>query len=241
MLVSYETLLKEATEQLKKAGIAEYELDAWYLMEEAFSIDRVFYLLHKKDIVVGREKNILDYNTMIERRVRRIPLQHIIGKQEFMGFSFLVNEYVLIPRQDTEVLVEAVLKENKDKNLSVLDMCTGSGCIAISLALLGKYRHVEGSDFSVQAVETAKKNNEVLHAGVTFYTGDLFEHVEGFYDIIVSNPPYIEKDVIATLEPEVKDHEPYSALYGPQKGLYFYRAIAKEAKKKIKCRWKFIF
>lgn len=113
------------------------------------------------------------------------------------------------------------MEEQKRKDISVLDMCTGSGCIAISLALLGHYEHVEGTDLSLQAIAVARQNNDSLHAGVEFYTGDLFEHAKGTYDVIVSNPPYIRKEVIETLEPEVKDHEPYQALYGPENGLYF--------------------
>ncbi|HIS55530.1 MAG TPA: peptide chain release factor N(5)-glutamine methyltransferase [Candidatus Fimimorpha excrementavium] len=231
---SYEELLKEGARRLKQAGIAEYDLDAWYLMEECFSMDRVYYLIHKKDPVTQDEEILQDYFEKIKKRAERIPLQHIIGTQEFMGFSFAVNEHVLIPRQDTEILVETILEEQKRKDISVLDMCTGSGCIAISLALLGHYEHVEGTDLSLQAIAVARQNNDSLHAGVEFYTGDLFEHAKGTYDVIVSNPPYIRKEVIETLEPEVKDHEPYQALYGPENGLYFYRAISREAKKRLR-------
>lgn len=234
MRITYESLLKEGSEQLKKAGIKEYDLDAWYLMESSFSIDRVYYLLHKKEPILEKEQSLSVYYKMIDKRTKRIPLQHIIGIQEFMGFPFYVNEHVLIPRQDTEILVETVLEEKKARDITVLDMCTGSGCIAISLALHGKYIQVDASDSSLEAIKIAKKNNDALHAGVTFYLGDLFENVSGRYDVIVSNPPYIKKEVIETLEPEVKDHEPYLALYGPENGLYFYRVIAKEAKGRLK-------
>lgn len=234
MNVSYETLLKEGAERLRAAGVAEYELDAWYLMAECFSMDRSYYLIHKKEPAAVREQTLLDFYKKIEKRASRIPLQHIIGTQEFMGFSFAVNEHVLIPRQDTEILVETVLETQKERDRSILDVCTGSGCIAISLSLLGGYRRVEGSDLSEEAIAVAKENNTALQAGVFFYTGDLLEHARDFYDVIVSNPPYIRKEVIETLEPEVRDHEPYQALHGPENGLYFYRAIAGEAKKRLR-------
>ena len=233
MNVTYELLLREGSKQLKEAGISEADLDAWYLLAECFGIDRVYYLMHKQEVIEEKQKNIQEYWNKIEKRVERIPLQYIIGTQEFMGFPFLVNEYVLIPRQDTETLVEIILAEQKRREVSILDMCTGSGCIAISLALLGKYRNVEGTDISPEAIKIAKENNRILDAGVLFYTGDLFENAGKSYDVVVSNPPYIRKEVIETLEPEVKDHEPYQALYGPDDGLYFYRVIAKEAYKRL--------
>ena len=231
--VSYESLLEEGVKTLERAKIGEARLDAWYLLSHCFQLDRAQYLMHRAEIRCVDESILKRYRDMTALRAKRIPLQHILGTQEFMGFSFLVNEHVLIPRQDTEILVETVLNDQKNPKISVLDLCTGSGCIAVSLALLGHYSRVEGTDISPNAIETAKKNNSLLHAGVHFYISDLFGAVEGAYDAIVSNPPYIPREVIPTLEPEVRDHEPYQALYGPEEGLYFYKRISREAKSKL--------
>lgn len=175
---------------LKNAGIVEADLDAWYLFEQSFGISRAQYFLCARENIVGstaqkmtaqeqtgnslESKNALDcvelwlkeklsaYEHALKKRAARIPLQQIIGQQEFMGLSFFVNEHVLIPRQDTETLVELVLQEQKDKDISILDMCTGSGCIAVSLKKLGGYAHVEGADISEEALKVAKRNSEEI-------------------------------------------------------------------------------
>ena len=153
-----------------------------------------------------------------------------------MGFEFLVNEHVLIPRQDTETLVELVLEEQKDREKRILDMCTGSGCIAISLALMGRYRHVSALDVSAEALMVAGRNRDRLLGG---YEGkfELFEsnmfcglETGRSFDVIVSNPPYIPSRVIEGLDPEVRDHEPRIALDGSSDGLTFYRILAEEAR-----------
>ena len=175
---------------LKNAGIVEADLDAWYLFEQSFGISRAQYFLCARENIVGstaqkmtaqeqtgnslESKNALDcvelwlkeklsaYEHALKKRAARIPLQQIIGQQEFMGLSFFVNEHVLIPRQDTETLVELVLQEQKDKDISILDMCTGSGCIAVSLKKLGGYAHVEGADISEESLKVAKRNSEEI-------------------------------------------------------------------------------
>ena len=175
---------------LKNAGIVEADLDAWYLFEEIFGISRAQYFLCARENIAGstaqkmaaqeqtgnslESKNALDcvelwlkeklsaYENTLEKRASRIPLQQILGQQEFMGLTFFVNEHVLIPRQDTETLVELVLQEQKDKDISILDMCTGSGCIAVSLKKLGGYAHVEGADISEEALKVAKRNSEEI-------------------------------------------------------------------------------
>ena len=161
-----------------------------------------------------------------------------------MGLTFFVNEHVLIPRQDTETLVELVLNEQKDKNISILDMCTGSGCIAVSLKKLGGYACVEGADISEEALKVAKRNSEEIlensdvnssRTGVIFRRSDMFSafpETERF-NVIVSNPPYIPSAVIEELEPEVRDHEPRGALDGTADGLYFYRILAEECAKHL--------
>ena len=175
---------------LKNAGIVEADLDAWYLFGQIFGISRAQYFLCARENIAGNtaqkmaaqeqtgnsleSKNALDcvelwlkeklsaYENTLEKRASRIPLQQILGQQEFMGLTFFVNEHVLIPRQDTETLVELVLNEQKDKNVSILDMCTGSGCIAVSLKKLGGYTCVEGADISEEALKVAKRNSEEI-------------------------------------------------------------------------------
>ena len=175
---------------LKNAGIVEADLDAWYLFEQSFGISRAQYFLCARENIVGstaqkiavqeqhgdllESGNALEcaelwlkeklsvYEHALKKRAARIPLQQIIGQQELMGLSFFVNEHVLIPRQDTETLVELVLQEQKDKDISILDMCTGSGCIAVSLKKLGGYAHVEGADISEESLKVAKRNSEEI-------------------------------------------------------------------------------
>ena len=222
-------LLKQGQERLKKAGIQEYELDAWYLFEQAFSMSRARYFLDAKEEAAPEAPALKAYENGLERRSGRVPLQHILGTQEFMGMEFFVNAHVLIPRQDTETLVETVLNEQKNRNSSVLDMCTGSGCIAVSLKALGGYARVAAADISSEALEVAEKNAGTYP--VEFRQSDMFAAFEpgrDMFDVIVSNPPYIPSEVIRGLEPEVRDHEPLGALDGKEDGLYFYRILAEQ-------------
>ena len=183
---------------------------------------------------------VAQFRAMVERRGARIPLQHIIGEQEFMGLSFRVNEHVLIPRQDTETLVELVLEDVKrtrarNERLRVLDLCTGSGCIGISLAYyLRMYPELQVtlSDISADALRVARDNVCRLGCGdcCRVLQSDLFGAFKGNpgerFQIIVSNPPYIPSGDIEGLEPEVREHEPLLALDGEKDGLAFYRRIA---------------
>lgn len=157
---TWQQLLEMGRDSLLEAGIAEAELDAWYLLESSFAIDQVHFLLDRNRTVNRErfEKFYPMYLEYIEKRASRIPIQYILGNQEFMGLNFTVNESVLIPRQDTEKLVETVLREHKDRHLSVLDMCTGSGCIAVSLSVLGGYDKMTAVDISKEALSVAKKN-----------------------------------------------------------------------------------
>ena len=225
-ITTYAKLLEEGKKTLETAGILEAELDAWYLLSDTISIDRTKFLVDRNDPKELDYDLLEQYRSRLKKRAMRIPLQHILGIQEFMGIEFLVNDKVLIPRQDTEVLVEEVLKE---KGGTVLDLCTGSGCIAVSLAKLGHFQQVDAADISADALDIAKENAKRAGVQVQFYQGNLFETITQKYDIIVSNPPYIPKEVIETLEPEVKKYEPYQALYGPNHGLYFYETISKFA------------
>lgn len=227
---SLKGLLTDGTKMFTQAGIDEAELDARYILEYITGLNSAQYFIHSEDII---EKNKAEeFFRLIERRSKRIPLSYVIGTRNFFGLTFKVDENVLIPEQETELLVEEVIKYSEGK--SVLDMCTGSGCIAISIALFGKPSKVAASDISEKALEVARENAKSLKAGeISFIQGDMFENVTDKFDIIVSNPPYIETGEIDELMPEVRDYIPRLALDGDIDGLKFYRIISKEAVKKL--------
>ena len=225
-MITCKEALRQAAESLVKAGVPDAEVDAWYLFEHVSGMNRSAYFLHMEEAMEAEQEKQLEQ--LVKMRAQRIPLQYITGSQEFMGYSFLVSPATLIPRQDTEVLVETVSKFAEGKR--VLDLCTGTGCILLSLAKMCHLTGAVGSDISAQAIETAKKNADRLEAEAEFFCGDLFDAVpEECFDIIVSNPPYIPSAVIETLMPEVKEHEPMSALDGDEDGLMFYKRIIQEA------------
>ena len=231
-------LVREAAEKLFEAGIEEAHLDARLLLEYAAGITVQDYMMDPFQVLP--EEKVRAYHEAVEKRAARIPLQHITGQQEFMGYPFRVNEHVLIPRQDTETLVECAL-EKLEPEMEVLDLCTGSGCIAASLYLIGKKqgkvfpdRCFDAADISAEALDTARENCRALGAQVRLIHSDLFERIEGSYDMIVSNPPYIRRGVIEGLQEEVRLHDPYIALDGHEDGLYFYRRIADEAGRHLK-------
>lgn len=229
---------------LEEHGIGDASVDAWILLEHITEISRAMYYVNPKQEITSEQKKQYEY--FIEQRARRIPLQHLTKEQEFMGLTFEVNEKVLIPRQDTEILVETVL-EDLEPNMRVLDVCTGSGCILISLLKMlqdGRGQDTVkgvGVDISKEALEVAKKNARKHNTEAVFLQSDLFESVEGMYDIIVSNPPYIKTEEIEKLEDEVKLHDPMLALDGKEDGLYFYRKIIKESRKYLKKNGKLYF
>ena len=217
-------------EQLKNAEIDDAALDAWYLLEYVTGVSRAMYFLDmNREISLEQETK---YRSYVATRAKHVPLQHITGVQEFMGLEFLVNEHVLVPRQDTEVLVECVLEDLKS-GMHILDMCTGSGCILLSLLKLCGMSNVKGVgvDISEEALKVAKQNAEKLEVNARFISSDLFCDVEGKYDVIVSNPPYIRTSVIEELKEEVKFHDPFIAWDGKEDGLYFYRRIVEESPK----------
>lgn len=213
-------------DRLRDAGVPEAELDAWYLLEWASVLDRSHYLAYPEE-ELGKEAESR-FLEALERRERRIPLQHITGEQEFMGLSFLVSDQVLIPRQDTEILVEQALKYLKP-GMRFLDLCTGSGCILLSLLHFCPGAEGTGADLSLTALEVAERNRKRLSLPAKLMQSDLFEKIEGSFDLIVSNPPYIRRDEIPGLMEEVRLHEPLMALDGHGDGLYFYRKIIEES------------
>lgn len=251
--MNYKQVYEWGVDCLKKAGISEAELDARLLLEHVCKTDRNTLLAHG-DRGVSKE-DYDSYVNHISQREKRIPLQHITGVQEFMGLEFEVNENVLIPRQDTEILVEEVMRHLHD-GMRILDMCTGSGCILLSLLYYSNDCSGIGVDISKVALDTALRNAQKLQRrkdgiNAAFLQSDLFkefgrsdfQYVDNLerkqlltemvnemrFEIIVSNPPYIKSSEIEALMPEVKDYEPISALDGREDGLYFYREIIKLA------------
>lgn len=268
--MTYRECYEKGCRILNEAGIEEAVLDARLLLESVCGTNRNDLLVHgEQPVAVDAEEKYMDW---IGKRAGHIPLQQLTGEQDFMGLTFTVNEHVLIPRQDTEILVEEVLKELHD-GMRVLDMCTGSGCILISLLHYSNGCEGLGVDLSAEALQVAKRNaqrilGEKLSKPVSleiklpeakgdgdktfeaesgdaeaaldfaenetagrarFLQSDLFENVEGKFEIIVSNPPYIASAEVDKLMPEVRDHEPRMALDGTADGLEFYRRIIEEA------------
>ncbi|MBQ8562998.1 MAG: peptide chain release factor N(5)-glutamine methyltransferase [Firmicutes bacterium] len=246
MSLPVKELIKIGENQLRDAGVTDAAIDAKELYCYMMHIDRTRLMLSWQDVM--QDKECEEYFNLVARRASRIPLQHITGEQEFMGLPFTVSDRVLIPRQDTETMVEDaldVINKNKLRNeelnckarrgWSVLDLCCGSGAIGISLAKLAEDVKVTCSDLSADALAVAELNARNLGAkSVKFVRSDLFEAFSGKlgnkkFDMIISNPPYIRHDVIETLEPEVRDHEPMMALDGGEDGLDFYRQIVEQA------------
>lgn len=292
--------LKHGEEYLAACGIDDASVDAWLLLEYVTGITRTRFLLDRGQEM--QEADRIRYRELLEKRGVHIPLQHLTGVQEFMGLEFQVNEHVLIPRQDTEILVEEAMKYLRP-GMRVLDLCTGSGCIGISLAKLwpgGAWKcknsdvlsglkvianeqlsqmqtswkqdakaagkplaiSVDCADISLEALKVAQGNADKLDAAVRLIHSDLFESLDkedgceaetavaenrktaqeiletkrsfagaiGVYDMIVSNPPYIQTSVIEGLSEEVRLHEPFGALDGKEDGLYFYRKIIRESR-----------
>lgn len=239
-------LYKVGTVKLAEEGIEEFSLDAWYLLEYVTGVSKAMYFAEPER--AASEENADRYIDCIRQRAAHIPLQHITGEQEFMGYPFYVNEHVLIPRQDTEILVEEAIQIMRPK-MKILDMCTGSGCIVLSILKMCKEKYYMtdlqgiGADVSEEALKVARENSRRLKVPVTWIQSDLFAKIpeEEKYDVIVSNPPYIETAVIDTLQEEVRLHDPYIALDGKEDGLYFYRRIISEAGKYLKPQGKLMF
>lgn len=243
-MITFGHVLEIGIRRLEEAGISDGKRDAETLLLHMENADRTFLYVHRYDAT--DEYRAEAYFRFIDRRAEGEPLQYILGSQEFMGLSFEVNPSVLIPRQDTETLVELAVSRaaEKKKSLSVLDMCCGSGAIAVSMAHFLPKAKVTACDISPEALEVARRNAEKNGLGgrIEFLESDLFYvtkrkkkiHMKDTFDMILSNPPYIPTEVIGTLQTEVKDHEPLTALDGGADGLDFYRRIAEEAAESLK-------
>lgn len=227
-MAGYKALLEDGKQYLKERQIEDGNLDAWLLLEHVCGISRSWYFVHEDEEVPKEQAE--QYQKLLVQRGERIPLQQLTHEAYFYGMKFYVNEHVLIPRQDTEILIEEVLKEAGGKKaLCILDMCTGSGCILLSLLAHLKEAEGTGADLSKEALKVAERNGKDLGISAQWINSDLFEQVSGKYDILVSNPPYIQTEIIEGLMEEVKFHEPRMALDGREDGLYFYRRITRQA------------
>ncbi|MGN0242711.1 MAG: peptide chain release factor N(5)-glutamine methyltransferase [Lachnospiraceae bacterium] len=229
-MISYKDCLDMGVESLESAQITDAAVDAWILFEAVFSLTKADYYLCMYEPV--QEIGYRKYCAYIKRRCGREPVQYITGIQNFYGFDFRVSPAVLIPRQDTECLIERIISE-QSKGIRLLDMCTGSGCIGITLSLLLEAEKITLVDVSEKALAVAQENARLLGVPentLTVLQSDLFLQVpEDAYDVIVSNPPYIASAECETLMEEVKSHEPRLALDGAEDGLRFYRKITEQA------------
>ncbi len=223
--------LNQAKQVLEQNGIDQRE--ARLLLAHTLKVNKEKLPLIKE--ISLEEKDV--FFDLVSKRCQGMPFAYIVGQKEFMKLKFLVNENVLIPREDTEVLVQEALdfiEKSTKPNLTLLDLCTGSGCIAISIYKnTNKNIEVMASDKSKEALKMAEENAKFNDANISFIESDLFENIKQSFDIIVSNPPYIKTNIIDTLQKEVKDYEPKMALDGGEDGLSFYRIIIKEAKKHL--------
>lgn len=224
MSMRYDEAYRLGRQRLFAAGIEEADLDARLLLEFTTGADRNVLFAHPDREVTAEEAD--RYLAFLDMRCKRIPLQHITNAQSFMGLEFYVDENVLIPRADTEILAEEVLRDPFD-GCRILDICSGSGCILLSLLHYSNDTTGTGLELSKKAIEVSCINRRSLGLDdrAQFLNSDLLEKADGYYDIVVSNPPYIKTDVIHTLMPEVRDHEPLMALDGKDDGLYFYKKI----------------
>lgn len=224
--MEYAALYRMGEDKLRYAGIEEASLDARLLLEEVCGTDRNTLLVHGDKEVTEEQREC--YVNYITQRSRHIPLQHILGHQEFMGLRFAVSPAVLIPRQDTETLVEEVMRFLHD-GMHILDMCTGSGCILLSLLKYSNDCVGVGCDLSADALKVAAENAAALGIEAEFLQSNLFEEIKGRFEVIVSNPPYIKSGAIKELMEEVREHDPMMALDGGGDGLFFYRKIVASA------------
>lgn len=251
MSLPLKELISIGAKQLRDAGVADAEIDAKELYCFMQNMDRTALMLRWQEVL--QDNQCEAYFDLIERRASRVPLQHITGRQEFMGLPFEVNDKVLIPRQDTETMVEDALEliekgtlrgqeytDSLRKGPDVLDLCCGSGAIGVSIAALAKDVHVTCSDLSKEALEVAERNARLNDCkSVKFTESDMFDAFCGRlgkkkFNLIISNPPYIPPSVIEGLEPEVREHEPMMALDGGEDGLDFYRIIAQQVPEHLK-------
>ncbi len=266
----YIDLKRNAAEKLQAAGVPDAEIDVWLMLTESAGLERsILFAAIFEEVPTAVEQK---FEAMLERRLKREPLQYILGSQEFMGLDFIVNPDVLIPRQDTELLAEKGAeevrrliacamadREGDGLQIDILDLCTGSGCVAISVAVAADKNlcefaeaghecrtmvKVTGADISEGAIRVAEKNrqiNETKYVAVDMINSDLFKNINGRFNLITANPPYVKAGNIPILMPEVNEFEPGLALDGGADGLIFYRRIVDEAPEYLKAGGRLIF
>lgn len=231
-MATIQELLILGKEKLDKSGNEYAKYERKILLEEVLDCNYMYMLMNGEEEVSSEQEK--QYMALIEKRCTHYPLQYLLGYAHFMDYTFYVNENVLIPRNDTEVLVECANEILEHQSFShsgvrVLDLCCGSGCIGISLKLYHEQINLALSDISKEALDVTERNLSKYNTEAEVFCGDLFESFTGKADMIVSNPPYIEHRVINTLMPEVKEYEPIMALDGGTDGLDFYREIVDKA------------
>lgn len=226
-------LLKLGENTLKKYNIEDSHIKATILLQHILNLTKQQLIINRENEVKNSNEKL--YRENIQKLINGIPLQYITNNQNFMGLSFYVDENVLIPQPDTEILVEEAIKFiNKNNLINILDLCTGSGAIAIAIAYYCKKTKVTATDISKNALKVAKKNSELNNQNIEFIESNLFEKLQqNKFDLIISNPPYIETETIETLSKEVKN-EPIIALDGGKDGLKFYKNILQLANNYLK-------
>jgi len=220
-------IINWATDLLTNKDIENPKLDSEYIISHVLRMSRLELNLHQKDEV--SEENLALIQSMISRRKQNEPLQYILGETDFCGLTFKVNKHVLIPRPETELLVEKILKENSKVD-NILEIGTGSGAISIALATNIKNAKIMAVDISKEALQIARENAAQNKVNINFCFSDVFENVTGKYDLIVSNPPYISKKEYQYLSCEIREYEPSIALLADNSGLAFYKKILCSAK-----------
>lgn len=236
-------LVKYGEEVLKSAGIDTYKSDVKILVTHALDIEYSKYFLCLENEVTMEQND--RFVQIIKKRAQFYPCQYITNSQDFMGITFYVEEGVLIPRPETELLVDEAIKQSSGYGQRVLDMCCGSGCIGISYKLLRRNKGfddiVDLADISDTAIRVSGRNNNALNAGCNIIKTDLFGEIDKKYNIIISNPPYIMTEEIDKLMEDVKCYEPKLALDGDLDGLYFYKRIISDAKKHLEANGLVLF
>jgi len=237
------SILTKLTHLFKHNSIPNPDVEAAYLISHVTTIPHLELSLYYTRILTSDEAEQLD--EYVNRRLNREPLQYILGETEFFGLLIKLTPDVLIPRPETELLVERIIKDsisysNNSRDIKLLDLCTGSGCIAIALKNQLPTWKIEASDISEAAVSIAKSNAKSHCLDITFYQSNLFEDIpepeseEDRYDFIVSNPPYISEEEYPTLQPEITNYEPKQALIASESGLFFYKQILQGGKRYMK-------
>ena len=226
-----ETLV-QGIQRLEQHGVSSPRLNAEVMLAHCLSVEKTYLYTH--DDRELRDEESQSFEDALYDRISGVPVQYIVGRQEFYGRYFTVNPAVLIPRPETEFIVESVLEVKSSANPTIIDVGTGSGCIAVTLALELPEATVFATDVSLEALHVARQNASQLAARVDFAGADLLDGIGGRFDFIVSNPPYVSYAETSRLQREVREHEPHVALFAPDDGLAMFRRLVPSAEKLLK-------